>query len=115
MEELDRSIAQSERSYEQIRHDAVENTLYEKFKETWNAYRKVVNQILILSRTGHKSEAIAMYLSGSHAAYNAASDAIASTLDPWTIAWDSLPSARWRRRTRQAGELLPPTGRHFGW
>lgn len=46
LEELDRSIAQSERSYEQIRHDAVENTLYEKFKETWNAYRKVVNQIL---------------------------------------------------------------------
>ncbi|TMJ45195.1 MAG: hypothetical protein E6G86_02170 [Alphaproteobacteria bacterium] len=51
MEQLDRSIAQAERSYEQIRHDAAENELYAQFKERWNDYRKTVNQMLALSRT----------------------------------------------------------------
>ena len=105
LEELDRSIAQSERSYEQIRHDAVENTLYEKFKETWNAYRKVVNQILILSRTGHKSEAIAMYLSSSHAAYNAASDALGQ-LTERTVAQAHEASGRIAAAYRQAFWLV---------
>src|ERR1700674_4512562 len=50
MEQLDRSIAHAERSYEQIRHDAGEITLYASFKERWNEYRKVVNQMLTLSR-----------------------------------------------------------------
>src|SRR6202047_1689155 len=105
LEELDRSIAQSERSYEQIRHDAVENTLYEKFKETWNAYRKVVNQILVLSRTGHKSEAIAMYLSSSHAAYNAASDALGQ-LTERTVAQAHEASGRIAAAYRQAFWLV---------
>jgi len=105
LEELDRSIAQSERSYEQIRHDAVENTLYEKFKETWNAYRKVVNQILILSRTGHKSEAIAMYLSSSHAAYTAASDAL-EQLTERTVAQAHEASGRIAAAYRQAFWLV---------
>src|ERR1700736_614061 len=50
MEELDRSIAQAERNYEQIRHDAGESSLYSSFKERWNEYRKIVNQMLTLSR-----------------------------------------------------------------
>ena len=41
MEKLDRSIAQAERNYEQIRHDAGEMRLYASFKEKWNDYRKV--------------------------------------------------------------------------
>src|SRR3974377_1899457 len=43
LEQLDPSIAQAEPSYEQIRHDAVDSGLYQKFKERWNDYRKVVN------------------------------------------------------------------------
>src|SRR5258708_5390679 len=54
MEGLDRSIAQAERSFERIRHDAAENELYAQFKQRWNDYRKTVNQMLVLSRTSRK-------------------------------------------------------------
>jgi two-component system, OmpR family, sensor kinase len=81
MEQLDRSIAQAERNYEQIRHDAGESSLYSSFKERWNEYRKIVNQMLTLSRANRKTEAIAMYLTNSRSAYNAASDALGQLTD----------------------------------
>jgi two-component system OmpR family sensor kinase len=81
LEQLDRSIAQAERNYEQIRHDAGESSLYSSFKERWNEYRKVVNQMLTLSRANRKAEAIAMYLTSSRSAYNAASDALGQLTD----------------------------------
>ena len=76
LEQLDRSIAQAERNYERIRHDPEESNLYATFKERWNDYRKVVNQMLTLSRASRRDEAIAMYLSGTRSAYNAASDVL---------------------------------------
>ena len=36
LEELDRSIAEAERSFERIRHDSAEAALYAQFKERWN-------------------------------------------------------------------------------
>ena len=54
MEQLDRSIAQAERNYEQIRHDADELSLYASFKERWNDYRRIVNQMLSLSRSNRR-------------------------------------------------------------
>jgi signal transduction histidine kinase len=81
LEELDRSIAHAQRSYEQIRHDAAENDLYAQFKERWNDYRKTVNQMLALSRTNRKAEAIAIYLTSSRSAYNAASDTLGQLTD----------------------------------
>src|SRR5262244_164724 len=54
--ELDRSIAQAERNYEQIRHDPGESSLYASFKEKWNEYRKIVNQMLMLSRANRRAE-----------------------------------------------------------
>jgi two-component system, OmpR family, sensor kinase len=81
MEQLDRSIAHAERSYEQLRHDATENALYAQFQEHWNDYRRIVNQMLALSRTNRTAEAIAIYRSSSRAAYNAASDALGQLTD----------------------------------
>ena len=81
MEELDRSIANTQRSYEQIRHDAVETELYSQFKERWNDYRKTVNQTLALSRTNRKAEATAMYMTSSRSVYNAASDTLGQLTD----------------------------------
>src|SRR5215813_10622116 len=81
MEELDRSIAQAERSYEQIRHDAAENELYAQFKERWNDYRKTVNEMLELSRTNRKAEAITIYMTSSRSAYTAASDTLGLLTD----------------------------------
>ena len=79
--ELDRSIAQAERSFERIRHNRAEDDLYFSFKERWNEYRKIVNQILLLSHANRKAEAIAIYKSRSRATYDAASDTLGQLTD----------------------------------
>ena len=78
---LDRAIADAERGFERIRHDAVEEGLYARFKERWNDYRKIVNQMLVLSRANRKAEAQAVYAGTSRAAYDAASDTLGQLTD----------------------------------
>jgi len=79
--ELDRSIADAERGFERIRHVAAEDALYDRFKAYWNDYRKIVNQILVLSRTDRKPEALALYGGTSRVAYDAASDTLGQLTD----------------------------------
>jgi two-component system, OmpR family, sensor kinase len=81
MVDLDRSIAEAERNFERIRHDATEAELYRRFKEHWTDYRTIVNQMLVLSRTNRKAEALAIYGTTSRAAYDAASDALGQLTD----------------------------------
>ncbi|MGD0024867.1 MAG: ATP-binding protein [Xanthobacteraceae bacterium] len=81
MANLDRTIAEAERSFERIRHDAAENDLYRRFKERWTEYRAIVNQMLELSRTNRKPAALAIYGSTSRTAYNAASDTLGQLTD----------------------------------
>jgi two-component system, OmpR family, sensor kinase len=81
MEDLDRSIAESERRFERIRHDAAEDELYGQFKVRWNDYRTIVNRMLVLSRGNRKADALAIYGTSSRAAYNAASDTLGQLTD----------------------------------
>ena len=81
MADLDRSIAQAERSFERIRRDAAEEDLYGRFKQHWNDYRIIVNQIVVLSRGNRKAEALALYGSTSRTAYDAASDTLGLLTD----------------------------------
>jgi signal transduction histidine kinase len=81
MEELDRAIANAERSFEYIRHETAETDLYDRFKARWNAYRSIVNKMLVLSRENHKDAALQIYGSSSRAAYNAASDTLGQLTD----------------------------------
>ena len=81
MAALDRSIAQAERGFEKIAHDAAENDLYDRFKAHWTDYRKIVNQMLVLSRGNRKAEALAIYGGASRVAYNAASDTLGQLTD----------------------------------
>ena len=78
---LDRSIADAERGFEKIAHDAAESDLYDRFKARWNDYRKVVNQMVALSRNNRKTEALAIYGGTSRVAYNAASDTLGQLTD----------------------------------
>ena len=55
--------------------------LYGRFKAHWTDYRKIVNQMLVLSRTNRKAEALAIYGGASRAAYDAASDALGQLTD----------------------------------
>jgi len=105
MEQLDRSIAQAERNYEQIRHDAAENALYARFKERWYEYRTIVNQIASFSRGTRKQEATTMYLTSSRSAYNAASDALGELTDH-TVAQAHEASARVAAVYKQASWLI---------
>jgi two-component system, OmpR family, sensor kinase len=76
MAALDHSIADAERAFERIRHDATETELYNQFKAHWQEYRKIVDQMLVLSRNDRKAEALSMYGTASRAPYDAASDAL---------------------------------------
>ena len=105
MAELDRSIAEAERGFERIRHDAAEDGLYGRFKEHWNDYRKIVNQILVLSRTNRKTEALAIYGSTSRAAYDAASDTLGQLTDQ-AVANAQVASDRLGVAYRQAFWLI---------
>ena len=78
---LDRSIAEAERGFERIRHSTTEENFYRRFKERWNDYRAIVNQILVLSRTGRKAGALAIYAGASRTAYDAASDTLGQLTD----------------------------------
>jgi two-component system OmpR family sensor kinase len=105
MEDLDRSIAEAERGFERIRHDTAEDGLYGRFKEHWNVYRKIVNQILVLSRTNRKAEALAMYAGASRDAYDAASDTLGQLTDQ-AVANAAAASERLGAAYRQAFWLI---------
>lgn len=97
---LDRSIADAERGFERIRRHAAEDDLYGRFKERWTDYRGIVNQILVLSRTGRKAEALTIYAGASRKAYDAASDTLGQLTDQAVadaqLASDRLGVAYWQ-------------------
>jgi two-component system OmpR family sensor kinase len=74
MVELDRMISQARDNYQRIRHDPSEVANYAVFRDDWNAYRKIVNQMLELTRNGRMPDAVATYTTTSRTAYDAASD-----------------------------------------
>ncbi|HWX83454.1 MAG TPA: ATP-binding protein [Xanthobacteraceae bacterium] len=105
MAELDRSIAEAERNFERIRRDAAENDLYAVFKQHWNEYRTLVNQITALSRTNRKADAQALYGGASRAAYEAASDTLGQLTDQ-AVASAQTASDRLAVAYRQAFWLI---------
>jgi two-component system, OmpR family, sensor kinase len=76
MQQLDRSIAQSQDEYRRIPHDADDQGLYATFVADWNRYRQAVATNLALARQGERAAAIARYSTTSKAAYDTASDAL---------------------------------------
>ncbi len=105
MAALDRSIAQAERGFEKIAHDPAENDLYDRFRAHWTEYRKIVNQMLVLSRGNRKAEALAIYAGTSRVAYNAASDTLGQLTDQ-AVASAQVASDRLAVAYRQAFWLI---------
>jgi two-component system, OmpR family, sensor kinase len=105
MAELDRSIAEAERGFERVRHDAAEGALYERFKTHWNDYRKLANQVAALLRADRKDEALAIYRGGSRQAYSAASDTL-DRLSGQAVASAQVASDRLAVAYRQAFWLI---------
>ena len=105
MAALDRSIAQAERGFEKIAHDPAENDLYDRFKGHWTDYRKIVNQMLVLSRGNRKADAVSIYRGASRVAYNAASDTLGQLTDQ-AVASAQIASDRLAVAYRQAFWLI---------
>ncbi len=105
MAELDRSIAEAERGFERIRRDAAEDDLYGRFKERWNGYRSIVNQMLVLSRSNRKAEALAIYSGTSRTSYDIASDTLGQLTDK-AVADAQVASDRLGVAYRQAFWLI---------
>jgi two-component system OmpR family sensor kinase len=105
MEDLDRTIADSEREFEAIRHDGAENALYEQFKRHWTDYRTIVNQMLLMWRDGHKGDAVQIYGGSSRTAYNTASDTLGELTDQ-AVASAQVASDRLAVAYRQAFWLI---------
>ena len=105
MEDLDRTIADSEREFEAIRHDAAENELYDRFKARWSDYRAIVNQMLLMWRNDHKVDAVQIYGGSSRTAYNAASDTLGQLTDQ-AVASAQVASDRLAVAYRQAFWLI---------
>ena len=102
---LDRSVAQAERSYEKIGHDATEAALYTQFKQSWSGYRSLVARVLALARTDRRNDAIVQYMTSSHTAYDAASDTLGQ-LTNRTVASAYAASSRVAAVYRQAVMLI---------
>jgi signal transduction histidine kinase len=105
MADLDRTIADAEREFERIRHDAAEDELYALFKTRWSAYRSIVNRMLALSRSNRKDDALQIYANASRTAYDAASDTLGQLTDQ-AVASAQVASARLGVAYRQAFWLI---------
>lgn len=105
MANLDREIAEAERNFERIRHDAAENDLYARFKQRWTEYRAIVNQMLEWTRNDRKADAVATYRGASRTAYNAASDTLGLLTDR-AVADAQAASDRLGAAYRQALSLI---------
>jgi two-component system, OmpR family, sensor kinase len=81
MDALDLFIAQAQSGYERIYHDQMEDQLYDQFKARWDDYRGIVRQVVQLSPTDRRSEAVTLYSTTSQSAYDAASDTLGQLTD----------------------------------
>jgi two-component system OmpR family sensor kinase len=78
---LDLQVAQAQRAYEALPHEASERRLYDEFAREWAAYKVIATQVLALSHSGVKPDAILMYMSTSRRAFDMASDTLGRLTD----------------------------------
>lgn len=90
---LDEQVVRAQRSYESQPHEDSERRLYDEFAREWAAYKIIAGQVLVLSHSGQKSDAIAMYMTTSRGAFDRASDTLGHLTDQ-TVARAGEASAR---------------------
>jgi two-component system, OmpR family, sensor kinase len=81
IDDLDQAVAQAQHRYGVLSHDTEETNLYAQFKEQWQKYRGILDQVLELSHANRKSEANTLFMTSSRAAYDAASDTLGQLTD----------------------------------
>ncbi len=74
--ELDAQVIRAQRSFEALANEDAERQVYDEFSREWAQYKVIAAQVLALSHSGAKSDAIAMYMTTSRRAFDKASDAL---------------------------------------
>jgi signal transduction histidine kinase len=78
---LDATVTRAQQEYEALRHDDSEERLYQDFAQQWATYKAIARQVLTLSHSGGKTEAVAMYMTTSRHAFDSASDTLGHLTD----------------------------------
>ncbi len=79
--ELDARVIRAQRSYEAQPHENSERRLYDEFARAWAEYKVIAAQVLALSHSGVKSDAVVMYMTTSRRAFDMASDTLGRLTD----------------------------------
>ncbi len=79
--ELRSTVARVQRSYESLSRGLPESAMYRTFDRQWAAYLQIAARVLELSRAGQKQAAVALYMSESRQAFDAASATLTQLTD----------------------------------
>ena len=93
MADLDRGIAAAQAAYRQIRHDASEDELYNRFERKWRDYRGIVARGEALPDGAPGNADKLLHEQASKAAYGAASDLLAMLTDRNVARAPTAPTA----------------------
>jgi two-component system, OmpR family, sensor kinase len=76
IETLRKTVAASERAYEEIDQEPSEATLYDEFARQWAAYQRVASEVMHLAQTGRTADAVNLYNTDSRRAFDSSSDTL---------------------------------------
>ncbi len=76
IEQLGRSVAETQLKYQKIPHKLAEARIYAEFSRRWDSYRRIAVQVTGLAFSGNQTEATTLYRNESRRAYDDASDAL---------------------------------------
>lgn len=79
--DLKEKVEKAQRAYEALSHEEPEERLYQEFAREWSAYLGNAAQVIALSRSGDKPQAITMYMTTSQRAFAMASDTLGILTD----------------------------------
>src|ERR1700691_85304 len=79
--ELNSKVTRAQRAYEALPHENSQQRLYDDFAREWATYKAIAAQVLALSHSGAKPDAIVMYMATSRQAFDRASETLGRLTD----------------------------------
>jgi signal transduction histidine kinase len=70
------TVARHQTDYESASQDDEDQALYSLFAQQWQAYEAIAENVLQLARVGRNADAVVMYMTSSHRAFDLASDTL---------------------------------------
>jgi len=70
------TVARNQANYESVSQEQTDRALYAQFAQQWSDYQAIAQNVLELARTGRNADAVVMYMTASHRAFDSASDTL---------------------------------------